>query len=148
MEKRLEELEAKLNYIIKQINALKSLLDNEGLEQLTKVVDLLSISFQAYNQPISALQKVLSLKERIIQRHPTLRHDDISQAIIEVLERKGSMNISQLTEAVKKIRGTASRRIIRERVNKLIEKGILTEQTGKGRKVALKTEMDNKDKNV
>ncbi|MHA1687165.1 MAG: hypothetical protein ACTSYD_12305 [Candidatus Heimdallarchaeaceae archaeon] len=138
LETRLKELEKKLNYIILQINTLKNMLDNEGLGQLSKLLDVLDLPLKAYNKPISALQKSLSLKERIIQRHPQIKHDEISKTLIEILEREGSMNISQLTEAVRKERGKASRRIIRERVNKLIALGVIKEKEGYGRKVALK----------
>jgi DNA-binding transcriptional ArsR family regulator len=49
--------------------------------------------------------------------------DDISREIIRVLLRRNEMNISQITEAVRQKRGAASRRIIREKLKQLEEKG-------------------------
>ncbi len=49
--------------------------------------------------------------------------DDISKAILTALFEKGDRNISQITEAVKGKRGTASRRIVRERLQDLVARG-------------------------
>ena len=51
--------------------------------------------------------------------------DDISKAILSALFEKGDRNISQITEAVKGKRGTASRRIVRERLQGLVEQGVV-----------------------
>lgn len=51
--------------------------------------------------------------------------DPISKEIVRVLMDKSEQNISQITELVRSKRGTASRRIIRERINELEEKNII-----------------------
>jgi DNA-binding transcriptional ArsR family regulator len=51
--------------------------------------------------------------------------DPISKEIVRVLMDKSEQNISQITELVRSKRGTASRRIIRERVKELEEKNII-----------------------
>lgn len=51
--------------------------------------------------------------------------DPISKEIVRVLLDKSEQNISQITELVRSRRGTASRRIVRERINELIEKDIV-----------------------
>lgn len=56
--------------------------------------------------------------------------DDISKAILASLFEKGERNISQITEAVKGKRGTASRRIVRERLHDLVEKGVVVASEG------------------
>ncbi len=53
--------------------------------------------------------------------------DDISKAILAVLFDKGDRNISEITEAVKGKRGTASRRIVRERLQDLVKRGVVEE---------------------
>ena len=51
--------------------------------------------------------------------------DQISKEIIKVLMDRKEQNISQITELVRNKRGTASRRIIREKINELIEKNLI-----------------------
>jgi DNA-binding transcriptional ArsR family regulator len=54
--------------------------------------------------------------------------DDISREIVRVLLDKQDRNISEITELVRSKRGTASRRIIRERLKYLEEKNIVEKQ--------------------
>lgn len=56
--------------------------------------------------------------------------DDISKAILTVLFEKGDRNISQITEAVKGKRGTSSRRIVRERLQDLVSRGVVVAAEG------------------
>ena len=56
--------------------------------------------------------------------------DDISKAILTALFEKGDRNISQITEAVKGKRGTASRRIVRERLQDLVQRGAVVATPG------------------
>ena len=51
--------------------------------------------------------------------------DDISRHIVSALLERGDRNISQITDAVKAKRGTASRRIVRERLEDLAERGFV-----------------------
>jgi DNA-binding transcriptional ArsR family regulator len=57
--------------------------------------------------------------------------DNISKEIVRVLMERPDQNISQITELVKSKRGSASRRIIRERLKNLEEKQIV-ERNQKG----------------
>ena len=56
---------------------------------------------------------------------PGLR-DPISREVVKVLFDKGDRNISQIAEAVRQRRGTASRRIVREKLERLVEDGVVT----------------------
>ena len=51
--------------------------------------------------------------------------DPISRDIVRVLLDKSDQNISQITELVRSKRGTASRRIIREKLQELEDKNII-----------------------
>jgi DNA-binding FadR family transcriptional regulator len=51
--------------------------------------------------------------------------DPISKDIIRVLLKRSDQNISQITELVRSKRGTASRRIIRDKLQYLEEKNII-----------------------
>ncbi|RLF07976.1 MAG: hypothetical protein DRJ64_01990, partial [Thermoprotei archaeon] len=63
--------------------------------------------------------------------------DDIIKSILEILALKGPMNLSVLTEEVRRYRGKASRRIIRKKINMLKDEGIL-EIKDKGREKVIK----------
>jgi DNA-binding transcriptional ArsR family regulator len=54
--------------------------------------------------------------------------DHISREIVRVLMDRSEQNISQITELVRSKRGTASRRIIREKLNELTDKKIIKKQ--------------------
>jgi DNA-binding transcriptional ArsR family regulator len=56
--------------------------------------------------------------------------DDISRHIVVALFDRPDRNISQITEAVKGKRGTASRRIVRERLEDLERQGIVVAAPG------------------
>ena len=51
--------------------------------------------------------------------------DPISKEIVRVLMDRNEQNISQITELIRSKRGTASRRIIREKIQELTEKNII-----------------------
>ncbi|MCG3226864.1 MAG: hypothetical protein H7645_08090 [Candidatus Heimdallarchaeota archaeon] len=140
LESRINELEEKINYVILQINNLQHKVteDNPELKQMMGLLQILTSTLQVSKAPFAVISQTLSLKERILERFPDFKYDEISKAIISSLERKERLNISQLTEQVRKERGSASRRIIRERVDKLIEEGIIQEiDTGYGRQLEL-----------
>lgn len=56
--------------------------------------------------------------------------DDISEAIVTALFEKADRNISQIAEAVKVRRGTASRRIVREGIQTLVKDGVIVASSG------------------
>jgi hypothetical protein len=66
-------------------------------------------------------------RQRLQKRYPILAKDEMSRLIVDALEPGTPLNISQLTAAVRQGRGTASRRIVRERIQQLQELGIVQE---------------------
>ena len=66
-------------------------------------------------------------RQRLAKRFPEIGKDEIGRLIVEALEPGKPMNVSQFTAAVRRERGTASRRIVRERIQRLQELGILKE---------------------
>jgi len=106
---------------------------NEVSDNLLKEI---TTSFQILNAPISKKTHPLLLNDRILHKYPNFKYDTISTTIISCLKRKKQLNISQLTEEVRIQRGRASRRIIRERVNHLINQGLIEElDEGNGRQL-------------
>ncbi len=61
--------------------------------------------------------------------------DPISREIIEILFSYGRLNTSQITEELKKSRGKASRRIVREKLGNLVENGIVECKEKKNEKI-------------
>jgi DNA-binding transcriptional ArsR family regulator len=51
--------------------------------------------------------------------------DDITRSLISVLASKGELNVSELVRELRRIRGTASRRIVYDRLRLLEESGIV-----------------------
>jgi DNA-binding transcriptional ArsR family regulator len=71
--------------------------------------------------------------------------DPISKEIVRVLLERPEQNVSQITDLVKSRRGTASRRIIRERLVDLERKNIIQKQQRGSRSVyCLTTEVIKK----
>jgi len=66
--------------------------------------------------------------------------DSISRDIVKVLFERDGQNISQITEKLKAMRGTASRRIVRERLAILAEKGVVKAKGSSRSKVYWLTE--------
>ena len=94
--------------------------------------------------PIQDMQKATQKYLRLVDL--ALRHggispdmlipevkDPISKDIIRVLVEKNGQNISQITDGVRAKRGSASRRIVREKL-KALSKQDIVEQRGEGAK--------------
>ncbi len=92
--------------------------------------------------PVQEMQKAAQKYLRLVDL--ALRHgglspelllpevkDPISKDIVKVLIEKSGQNISQVTEGVRARRGSASRRVVRERLKVLEQEGIV-EQRGEG----------------
>jgi len=105
---------------------------NNRISELEKMLSTLT-------QPLRRIQDTTSSYLRIIRL--LLEHggitpeliipdvkDPISKEIVQVLMDKKEQNISQITELVRNKRGTASRRIIREKVTELTDKNIIQKQ--------------------
>jgi hypothetical protein len=57
--------------------------------------------------------------------------DSISKEIVKALFERNGQNISQLTEMVRSKRGSASRRIIRQKLSDLVDAGHVTKKTAR-----------------
>jgi len=131
-DKKLDELSRKLDEVLRRLEALENSLTL--LEQLGFLPELMRLLFggaRLYSSQLKALRRVLAAEKLLRQLGPG---DEISRCIIEALAEEGPMNISELTRAVRARRGTASRRIIRKRLEALLEKGLVIEVEGFGRK--------------
>lgn len=97
---------------------------------------------RGYFRLLDLYEKHGSLSPEIII--PELK-DPISKEIVVVLFTKKEQNISQITEKLKKRRGTASRRTVREKLQSLLEDNIVVcEEGSKTKKYSISDEVVEK----
>ena len=58
--------------------------------------------------------------------------DPISVEIVHVLFDRSGLNVSELTDRLRERRGSASRTVVRERLQSMVEDGIVVRDTGPG----------------
>jgi predicted transcriptional regulator len=122
----LEEVQDRLDEISRRLARVEVLMERigPGLDEVTDSARIIREGFEFYDGMVKLMSK-FTRAERLESRFGDLKRDEISWRIIQILDNSRPLNISQLTAAVRAERGSASRRIIRERVNKLVERGIL-----------------------
>ena len=102
---------------------------NKRMSELERMLSLLIQPFQKVQDTTSNYLKILQLSLEHGGLTPDLIlpevKDPISKEIVRALLDRSEQNISQITELVRSKRGTASRRIVREKVNELTEKNII-----------------------
>jgi len=113
----------------KQVEALREILGKvaEPYREIAGYFDQLQTISRGYFRLLDLYAKHGSVSPDLVI--PGLK-DDISKHIVTALFEKGDRNISQITEAVKGKRGTASRRIVRQRIQELEGKGVLLSAPG------------------
>ena len=108
----------------------------EEVKELNKRIAELEKMISVLVQPLQRVQDTTSNYLRVVQlllEHGGLTpdlilpevKDPISKEIVRVLLDRSEQNVSQITELVRSKRGTASRRIIREKLNELTKKNII-----------------------
>ena len=133
---RLEKVIERLDLLIRRLeNLTRVLMENPEYAELTLFTRLFSLGMKAYNEPLKLLSRIRAA-ERIL-RDTAIRGDEISRCIIQALALRGPLNISAITSEVRAMRGKASRRIIRDRLKVLRDRGIVKSVEGFGKKFDL-----------
>jgi DNA-binding transcriptional ArsR family regulator len=119
---------------------------SEEIKELNKRISdlekMLSMLMKPFNDVRRTTESYLRLASLLLDHGgltpdlilPELK-DPISKDIVRVLLERPEQNISQITDLVKSKRGTASRRIIREKLLDLEEKKIIQKQQHGSRSV-------------
>ncbi len=126
----IEELSKKLDQILNRLSSLEELItEKPELEGLTAALRITRVGIGMYGEPLKIAARLKNAQEFLKQK--TIAQDDISRCIIQALAVKGSLNISAIPRQVGAMRGKASRRIIRQRVQKLLQQWVLLKAEGK-----------------
>jgi len=111
----------------------------EEVKELNKRIAELEKMISVLVQPLQRVQTTTSNYLKVVQlllEHGGLTpdlilpdvKDPISKDIVRVLLDRSEQNVSQITELVRSKRGTASRRIIREKINDLTKKNVICQR--------------------
>jgi hypothetical protein len=128
-ENSIEELSRKLDQVLNRLSLLEELIkEKPEFEGLTSALRLTRIGVGMYGEPLKIAARLKDAQTFLQQK--AIAQDEISRCVIQALAVKGALNISAITRQVCAIRGKASRRIVRQRVQKLQQQGVLIKIAG------------------
>jgi len=129
-EAKIKELDRKLDTIMNRLEAIERILsDSLDHPELASTISNLRAGVLLVKEPITALERLSAARKYLHRR--SVEKDEISRLIIQTLALNGPQNTSQIERAIREARGHASRRIVRSRIRRLMDEGIV--RTGKGR---------------
>ncbi|OYT30441.1 MAG: hypothetical protein B6U94_06850 [Thermofilum sp. ex4484_79] len=139
LRERLIRIEALLNLVLQRLNEIEKTLGSPN-------VQLVKAGVKAYGLTLKTFKEIATIYSYL--GDSSIIKDEITRLIIQILAEHGDgLNISQITRELRKIRGKASRRIVRGRLAKLVSMGIIEEVSGWGKVFKLvKKGVDNTDK--
>jgi len=134
LESRIDELVRKINLLEEELRKEREL-NRDILRELAVVRSILSLSSDAYKTS----KKISLLSE-------SLRAGPLARDITEILIAEGPLNISQLANLLKEIRGRASRKTVAKKLRELMELGIVDAIEGKKSEKLFKVRSEDSSK--
>ena len=125
-----EDVSRKLDLVLKRLDLLEKLImEKPEYEGLAATLRLTKVGIGVYGEPLKVASRLKSAERYL--REKTIAQDDISRCIVQALAVKGAMNVSGITRQVAAMRGKASRRIVRERISRLVDQGAIARIDGR-----------------
>ena len=118
----------------KQIKSLSEKMESleESMRKVVTPYSQLLEYLDRFQRISSSYFRLMDLYQRFGEISPDLLlpgvKDPISREVVKILFERNGQNISQITDKLKDRRGTASRRIVREKLRSLQEKGVVMEK--------------------
>ncbi len=127
-DERLGEVESQLDRLENRLETIEKLLSSQtaDMDQVRNLFAFFRGSLRFYDEVSHMLSYISSFQK--VNKHGWISKDPLAKAILTDLARRGPRNISQLTRDMRELRGTASRRVVSERVDRLIDCGIIEEE--------------------
>lgn len=128
---KIKELDKKLGTIMNRLETIERIL-SDSLEhpELASTISSLRTGVLLVKEPITALEQLSAARKYLHRR--SVEKDELSRLIIQTLALEGPRNTSQIERAIREARGHASRRIVRSRLRRLMDEGIVQAEKDKG----------------